>query len=188
MVVMAQFSRGLGAATSDSSQGATSPRPESLYSSRAGSIGSRQSLFIATGQDPMSNDEDVATSNFTYIPSNPKKYFKKLVERCVEYDLRAMHTLPEDQEVPLGILSTSHLDMINECALRWRIMQSYRVTCFLDTIKYKYEREEVPLECIPEALQQVEKDFEPERWPIPDVRTSLVRCSHLTDLSYREST
>lgn len=171
--MMAQFNPELAKSTPADGPGLTSPRPDSIYSNK-GSIGSRKSLFLPNG-DPNDaaayGDEGDGTgmAGFTYIPSNPKKFYKKLVERCIEYDLRAMHTLPEDQEVPLGILSTSHLDIINECALRWRVQQSYRVACFLDVIKYKYEREEVPLECIPEALGHVEKEWEPERWPVPDV-------------------
>lgn len=166
MVVMVQFNPEL--AKSSSSEAYAGSRPESLYSNRLSVVSSRQSVVLPDGDLPDSMGDEGGNQGFTYIPPNPKRFYKKLIERCIEYDLRAMHTLPEDQEVPLGILSTSHLDIINECALRWRIMQSYRVTCFLDVIKYKYEREEVPLECIPEALQHVEKEFEPERWPVPD--------------------
>ena len=94
----------------------------------------------------------------------------------MEYDLRAMASLPEDQEVSLGILSPSHLELVNECALRWRINSTYRVTCFLDIIKYKYEREEVPLDCIPEGIQMVSKtlqDLPTSKWPIDDVREAV---------------
>jgi hypothetical protein len=179
MVMMAQFNPELAKSTPADGPGLTSPRPDSIYSNK-GSISSRRSLFLPNG-DPndaaaFSDDGDsTGMAGFAYIPSNPKKFYKKLVERCIEYDLRAMHTLPEDQEVPLGILSTSHLDIINECALRWRVQQSYRVACFLDVIKYKYEREEVPLECIPEALGHVEKEWEPEKWPLPDVSPFLLQ-------------
>ncbi|KAG8760622.1 hypothetical protein FRC14_002468 [Serendipita sp. 396] len=169
MVIMVQFNPELAKSTpSDAYPGSgVLARPESIYSSRA-SISSRQSVLLPNGDLPEAGDDDLGNQSFTYIPPNPKRFYKKLIEKCIEFDLQAMHSLPEDQEVPLGILSTSHLDVINECALRWRIMQSYRVSCFLDVIKYKYEREEVPLECIPEALNHVEKDFEPERWPLMD--------------------
>jgi hypothetical protein len=172
---MVQFNPELAKSTpAEGPAGYASPRPESLYSNR-GSISSRNSVALLGVDVSEQGDDESPGQGFTYIPPNPKKFYKKLIERCIEYDLRAMHTLPEDQEVPLGILSTSHLDVINECALRWRIMQSYRVSAFLDVIKYKYEREEVPLECIPEALQHVEKEFEPERWPNSDVSGHLYR-------------
>ncbi|KAI0255552.1 hypothetical protein BJV78DRAFT_1176690, partial [Lactifluus subvellereus] len=57
----------------------------------------------------------------------------------------------------LGILSHSHIELINECALRWRISQPYRAACFLDLIKQLYERNEVPLDRIPEALGGIAK-------------------------------
>ncbi|KAF8756018.1 Munc13 (mammalian uncoordinated) homology domain [Rhizoctonia solani] len=93
------------------------------------------------------SDAEIETADsFTYIPPNPKKAYKRLVELCVDADLSAMVTLPEDQEVSLTILSQRNHEIINECAVRWRILQTYRVSCFLDVVRYKYEREEVPLE------------------------------------------
>jgi hypothetical protein len=168
MVMMVQYNPELAKPTpSDGGQPATGARGN--Y--RPPSLTYPNELDGLIGSD----DEGSSSSGnqFTYIPPNPRKYYKKLIEKCVEHDLRAMHTLPEDQEVSLGILSPGHLDVINECALRWRIMQSYRVLCFLDVIKYKYEREEVPLECIPEAMTLVEKALQEqdiERWHNQDVR------------------
>jgi len=179
---------------SDGGQSATAARPGSLYSATSRprhlettSIGGQSSLTFSSDLDGLIGSDDEGSSSsgyqFTYIPPNPRKYYKKLIEKCVEHDLRAMHTLPEDQEVSLGILSPGHLDVINECALRWRIMQSYRVSCFLDVIKYKYEREEVPLECVPEAMTLVEKALqEPDidKWHNQDVRPPIATFLLLT--------
>jgi len=140
--------------------GALSTRPESLYSQRAGdhrgSISSRYSVVMA---DAVVEEEDDEVSEgqhaFVYIPPSPRKFYKRLLELAIQFDLEAMHTLPEDQEVSLGILSPRHLEVINECAIRWRIPQSYRVAAFMDVVRYKYEREEVPMECIPEGLQMI---------------------------------
>ena len=172
-------------------QSSSSGRPESYSSdrgrdspaSRAGSISSRYSLSMGQGNnldsitESVPDDDEIPVGHhFTYIPSNPKKFYKRLVERCLQADLEAMATLPEDQEVSLGILSPRHLEVINECAVRWRIAQSYRVTCFVDIIRYMYEREEVPLECIPEGLQMIQKamqETELNRWPRADVRLNL---------------
>ncbi|KIJ47293.1 hypothetical protein M422DRAFT_249139 [Sphaerobolus stellatus SS14] len=188
MVMMVQFKPDIAKSTSSDS-GPLSPgtngRPGSMYSvddrdspaSRKGSISSRYSIALGSQFDPSSEsvpeDEEVPLGhNFAFIPSNPKKFYKRLVERCLEADLESMATLPEDQEVSLGILSPRHLDIINECAVRWRISQSYRVTCFLDLIRYMHEREEVPFECVPEALQMVQKalhETELARWPKSDL-------------------
>ena len=82
----------------------------------------------------------------------------------------------DNDEVSLGILSHVHIELINECAMRWRIGDQYRVTCFLDLVKQFYERNDVPMECIPEALQSVNKvsqEMEIGLWPIQDVRLSF---------------
>lgn len=189
MVLMIQVNPELAKSNSNDSTSVSSPnpRPESLYSvqgtggpssSRPGSISSRHSVGLGSMNvldsmvDTVREDDEISVGhNFTFIPSNPKKYYKRLVERCVEADLEAMASLPEDQEVSLGILSSRHLEVLNECALRWRISHSYRVTCFLDIVRYMYEREEVPLECIPEAMQLVQKTLQEtdiNRWPRAD--------------------
>lgn len=143
-------------------------RPSSVYSAQAdGNVSNQQTL------DSTSDDEIELGHNFTYIPPAPKKYYKRLLELCIQYDLEAMVHLPEDQEVSLTILSQRHLEVLNEATLRWRIPHSYRVVCFLDVIKYKYEREEVPLDCVPEALQLVVKamqELDIEKWTFADVR------------------
>lgn len=198
MVFMIQFNPELaksnpGESISVSSVSSPNTRPESLYSlsgtggpssSRPGSISSRHSIGLGSMNvldsmvDTVREDDEIPVGhNFTFIPSNPKKFYKRLVERCVEADLEAMASLPEDQEVSLGILSSRHLEVLNECALRWRISHTYRVTCFLDIVRYMYEREEVPLECIPEAMQLVQKTLQEtdiSRWSKADVCRDLL--------------
>jgi hypothetical protein len=121
------------------------------------------------------DDEEVQVGhNFTYIPPNPKKYYKRLLELCLDGDLAAMHdpNVNDDDQVSLGILSHPHIELINECALRWRISQTYRAACFLDLIKHLFERNEVPLDCVPEALGGISKvmnEISFEKWTISDV-------------------
>lgn len=191
-VIMIKFNSELAKSSGSDSSSPSSARPESVYAfseresfevipspaSRNPSVSSRLSLAVPSDADLPDGSED--SDHFTFIPPNPKKFYKKLLERCIEYDLAAMVSLPEDQEVSLGILSARHLEVLNECALRWRIMHSYRVACFLDVIKYKYERDDVPLECIPEALQMVAKatqEIEIEWWFKADVRTFSFPCT-----------
>ncbi|KAH8831052.1 hypothetical protein DL96DRAFT_806757 [Flagelloscypha sp. PMI_526] len=163
------------------------PRPGSLYepshghrpsASRSGSISSRRSYYENGNGSSLANeldqDDDISVGhNFTFIPPNPKKYYRKLLEYCLVTDLEMMMSeeVDDSDEVSLGILTAQHIELINECALRWRIGQPYRVTCFLDLVKSFYERQEVPFECIPEALQNVQKvssDIELHTWPLAD--------------------
>ncbi|KAI0944587.1 hypothetical protein AcW1_002259 [Taiwanofungus camphoratus] len=199
MVVMVQFNPELAKSTpsdvlpptaSNGRPGSvysqTSRRPDSHYASgasRHASVSSRHSLIhspsVASNDgeacsDSVDDDEDLPVGHhFTFIPPNPRKYYKRLLEHCLAADLEAMlsPTVGDDDEVSLGILSPPHIELINECALRWRIGQPYRVACFLELVKQFYERNEVPLECIPEALQNVAKvlhEIELDKWPIQD--------------------
>jgi hypothetical protein len=149
---------------------ATAERPSSVYNIHrpAGSISqaNRRSYVGSPNGEPMSpglgdgEDEDgTGSGQFTYIPPHPKKFYRRLLELCISADLEAMlsDAVDDDDEVSLGILTLPHLELLNECALRWRIGQPYRATAFLDIVRQFYERNDVPLECIPEALQSVEK-------------------------------
>ncbi|KZV65898.1 hypothetical protein PENSPDRAFT_655387 [Peniophora sp. CONT] len=202
MVILVQFNPQLAkSAPSESTISAISPRsnvrrPTSIVGGggRNGSISSRKSLamsihgisglgrlaeaeaegYVDVGEEVQENDDEVeAGAQFTYIPHNPRKYYRRLLECCLEADLAALRdpTVPDDDQVSLGILSANHIELVNEVALRWRIGGPYRAACFLEIIKTLYERNEVPLECIPEALSNVEKvmsETPVDKWPQAD--------------------
>jgi hypothetical protein len=181
MVVLVQFNPELAKSTPND----VLPKRTSIRGSlhnptgRSGSISSRRSLSQNVTDPDVDADEDdevQAGHNFTYIPPNPKKYYKRLLELCLDTDLAAMHdpNVNDDDQVSLGILSARHIELINECALRWRISQAYRAACFLDLIKQLYERNEVPLDCVPEALGGISKvmnEISFDKWNINDVRS-----------------
>ncbi len=109
---------------------------------------------------------------FTYIPPNPRATYRELLDKMLEYDLEAMATLPEDQEVSLGILTAEHLGLLGECALRWRLSQMFRSWTFLSCMQEKFEGGQVPVDCVFEALGMVRKvlaEVALDHWPLPDV-------------------
>jgi hypothetical protein len=183
MVILVQFNPELAKSTPND----VLPKRSSLRASqhtpagRSGCISSRRSVVAMSPNpadaefDAEEDDEEVqAGHNFTYIPPNPKKYYKRLLELCLDTDLAAMRdpNVNDDDQVSLGILSPRHIELINECALRWRISQAYRAACFLDIIKHLYERNEVPLDCVPEALAGVAKvihEISFDKWNINDI-------------------
>jgi hypothetical protein len=191
MLAMAQLNPELAKSTpADVMPSPPNARPGSLYSSRAyessagldsrhGSISSRHSFYgspnLNGASDEINGDDEISVGhNFTYIPPNPKKYYQRLLELCLVADLEIMLSpeTEETEEVSLGILSVPHLQLLNECALRWRIGHPYRATCFLDHVRQFFERGDIPMECIPEALQgiaRVIQDIEVDRWPVQDV-------------------
>ncbi len=186
-------------------------RPGSLYSSfdaapsasRNPSVSSRRSFYgigngIGSGDysngsadNDADEDDDIQVGHhFTYIPPNPKRFYKRLLEICLLADLEVMLSpeVDDNDEVSLGILSAPHIDLLNECAMRWRISHSYRVTCFMDIVRQFYERGDVPLECIPEGLSNIQKamtDMELENWPTQDVSCSFSFISQCSEFVLR---
>lgn len=102
-------------------------------------------------------EEEATFGSFTFIPPDPKAYYRRALELCIDHDLEQIRYQDEEEEVSLSILSKSHVELLNECVLRWRIMAPYRVLSNLDVIKYKYDRGEVPLDCISEALSSTDR-------------------------------
>ena len=196
MLVMVQFNPELAKSTPSEALPPTNGRPGSVYSTyssgrpdsyyasgsaqRQPSISSRHSVVSIGPSDPdglynaLDGDDEIQVGfHFTFIPPNPRKYYKRLLEYCITADLEAMLSpaVGDDDEVSLGILSPAHIELINECALRWRIGQPYRVACFLDIVRQFYERNEVPLECVPEALHNITRvtsEIELEKWAKQD--------------------
>lgn len=138
--------------------------------------------------ESMLDDEEATFGSFTFIPPDPKAYYQRALELCIDYDLEQIKHQPEDEEVSLSILSKAHVELLNECAVRWRLMSSYRSLANLEVIKYKYDRGEVPLDCITEALtgtQSIIAESALELWTLAD-RANLVRLySSLFDSSMR---
>jgi hypothetical protein len=83
-------------------------------------------------QDFPADDDDAdsiaPSSSFTYIPPAPRKFYKHLLSMCLYADLALMMSpeVDDNDEVSLGILSSPHLDLLNECAVRWRVDHPYR--------------------------------------------------------------
>lgn len=199
MVVMVRFNPELAKSNPGDLGQASNARPTSIYSvtgkdrdstyraggrnSSVSSRNSRLSAFSPGDLEEVAEDLDLDEGlslghHYTYIPPNPKKFYKRLLELCLIADLEAMlePTVGDEDQVSLGILTESHIELINECALRWRIGQPYRVSSFLELIRQFYERKEVPIECIPEALANVKKarhELDLDKWPIQDVCLSL---------------
>ena len=192
MVAMVQFNPELAKSSSSTLMPSTQPssnvRPGSYHSpvdspaspsARHSSVSSRRSLFVSAYDNSGDGgegdgDELPVGHHFTFIPPNPRKFYKRLLEHCIIADLEIMLSpeVDDNDEVSLGILSPPHMELLNECALRWRIGHSYRAACFLDLVKHFFERNDVPMECIPEALQNVSKvmnDSDLDQWPVHDV-------------------
>ncbi|WVW78775.1 hypothetical protein I302_100737 [Kwoniella bestiolae CBS 10118] len=117
---------------------------------------------------------ETGDSHFTYIPPDPKGTYRELLDRCLDRDLELLKTLPEDEDVSLGILSHEHVSLLQTCAARWRLPLSFRTCAFLTAIVDRYQKGDVPSACVHEAHAMVERaqsDVPPSSWAISDRET-----------------
>ncbi|TIB94728.1 hypothetical protein E3Q19_00111 [Wallemia mellicola] len=201
MKMMVQLNPALAKSSPSDAATATSPRPSSQQSSqddhfnahspitRKASMTSRFSLNSVAGaiSRTTSNDEEKNEKpekptetpkayEYTIIPPSPRDFYAVLLTTCMGYDLEAMQNMSEDDEVSLGILSSRHLELLAECAVRWRISPPYKTAAFVNEMVSRYEVDEVPIDCIHEAVRIVQKtlaEWQLDIWPTPD-RSSLI--------------
>ncbi|KAH8918736.1 hypothetical protein BT69DRAFT_1322630 [Atractiella rhizophila] len=123
--------------------------------------------------------------SYVFIPQDPKSYYRRLLDISLDLDIELIQSLGPDDEVSLQILSKAHVELLTECAIRWRITPPFRVTSFFDAISLRYMRGECPLiECVGEALTNVEKitnEWEYNRWPVQDRRYLFSSLSETFD-------
>nr|XP_019005449.1 uncharacterized protein I203_02304 [Kwoniella mangroviensis CBS 8507]OCF68910.1 hypothetical protein I203_02304 [Kwoniella mangroviensis CBS 8507] len=114
---------------------------------------------------------DPGEYHFVYIPPNPKATYCELLDRCLNHDLELLKSLPEDEDVSLGILSHEHVNLLQVCAARWRLLSSFRTCAFLSAIVDRYQQGDVPSACVHEAqamVKRLQTDFPASAWPKPD--------------------
>ncbi len=115
---------------------------------------------------------DTPPSQFTYIPPDPLETYCELLSRCLDWDLEVLKTLPEDEDVSLGVLSLDHVALLSECAVRWRLAPSFRAWIFLEAIVERCEQGLVPTACVHEAtamVQKVQAEMPSSTWTVSDV-------------------
>ncbi|KAK4052310.1 hypothetical protein OIO90_004391 [Microbotryomycetes sp. JL221] len=156
--------------------------PSDLSSSvNGGSVGAGASLnkrmSVMTLQPPSpegstygsSGDEDTLVDpSLVFVPPDPKFYFRRLYEIALQFDYEAMKDLPPDQDVSLTILSEINEQLLESCAIRWRIMAPLKAGTFLALIGQHYKFQGVPEACVAEALGGIERtaeSWEYWRWP-----------------------
>jgi hypothetical protein len=127
---------------------------------------------LSSRLDNLRLDQVSDTGSFTYVPPDPRATYIELLNRCLDWDLEVLKTLPEDEDVSLGILSPEHVNLLGECATRWRLPASFRSWVFLEAIVQRAEQGLVPTACIHEATGMVGKvsaEMEVSSWANSDV-------------------
>lgn len=103
-----------------------------------------------SGSSVVDND-----ASYIYIPPDPRLFYRHVLDRCLMYDLNDPNLLPMEVpglDEPIQLLSKSSLDLLDQCALRWRIPKFTRMIVFLDAIRVKYQEAELDLSTLDSAF------------------------------------
>ncbi|MBW0467536.1 hypothetical protein O181_007251 [Austropuccinia psidii MF-1] len=118
-------------------------------------------------------NQELVTDQFSYIPPNPIKNYASLMEQWLNLDLDSMKNPAEDEEVSLKILSQNHLELLEQCALQWRLILPFKVSVFFNAICQRFKEEGIPsIDCVSDVLYNVFKvlrEIKFEIWAHRDV-------------------
>ena len=120
---------------------------------------------------------DGPSTSFTYVPADPRTTYRELLGRCLDWDLDVLSTLPEDEDVSLGVLSQEHMTLLRECSVRWRLPPRFHAWTFLDAIVDRLEQGNVPPACVHEATTMIAKvsaEASVDTWAMSDVSQALL--------------
>lgn len=109
-------------------------------------------------------------SIYTFIPEDPRAYYRRLVELC----LRAQKSDAMKEESDKPLLSSWVRALLDECSFRWRVHPAARISLLLDVVKTLYDSGELGIEDINEAFSLAD-NWNYSSWPVADVQISL--CS-----------
>jgi len=132
------------------------------------SNGRRPEGIRRVSQDEL--DEVVTRRSYTFIPEDPRAYYRRLVETCVKAQKTTSAGGEED-----SLLSHSYLALLNECAVRWRVHPASRISLLLDVVRQMYDHQDLGIEDIHEAFSYAD-NWDYSSWPIADVPPPLIKC------------
>lgn len=137
--------------------------------------------------------------SFTYIPPDPRAYYKAMIKHASEYD--QLHPENGGDGQPL---SKKSLELLTELAIRWRVPQFSRMILFMDATAQRYMDGDIGLEDVDAAFllindppQETRKanslahaggleSIDPAHWTIHDYATYRHILSSLHDALLRE--
>lgn len=125
------------------------------------------------------NAEFVSKTPYTFIPEDPRAYYRRLIELC----LRAQKNYPMEGEEEGSMLSNAAKDLLNECAVRWRVHPAARIALLLDVVRHLYDNEELGIQDLNDAFAVADYWNYPS-WPTADV-TFPIFHAHIKEIVVR---
>lgn len=106
------------------------------------------------------------SSEFTFIPQNPKAYYHLLLEMCVDHALATRH----QDDMAANLISPPTKALLKECGVRWRLTSSWREIILMEVIKERYREAKVSVGFLLDFLQaKFYKDTDVHQWHISEV-------------------
>ncbi|KAI8096728.1 uncharacterized protein BX664DRAFT_291795 [Halteromyces radiatus] len=124
--------------------------------------GNRSSLY-----DPSS-----AMTGFTFIPSDPRAYFRLLMNMCIDYDTEI---IPDSERAKTSVLSQQSDDLLRECWRTWRLSAPFRTVLYVELIKKRFDEGVFNMDDIRDAIRTLDKALKENdinSWTLTD-RASL---------------
>ncbi|KAI8975730.1 hypothetical protein BDF20DRAFT_977296 [Mycotypha africana] len=136
------------------------------------------------------NSATLDDSPYTYIPNDPRSYFRLLINMCMDHDISIS---PESERAKSSVLSQASEDLLRECSNTWRLSAPFRAVLYLESIKNRLDtgesEENVDIIDAMDAMRALEKclkENDIRNWTIND-RENLIRvfeglneaCLHL---------
>jgi hypothetical protein len=152
-----------------------------------------------------SDGTDLTESIYTFIPSDPRSFYRAILAHALMYDLKdqRLEATEATSEVPsMKLLSKQSTELLSEICLRWRIPASSRVVLFLDVIREKFVDQEIDINVVDQAFTFVKEApmqegkkrttfvasvlFDRKRWIISDAELMRELLSALYEALLRE--
>jgi hypothetical protein len=110
-----------------------------------------------------SNSEFQGDTTYTFIPPDPRSWYRFVLQQAFTHDMRDKGPQPSDSTADAPstqLLSKQSTDLLNELCLRWRIPLFSRMVLFLDVIREKYMEQEIDLDTLDAAFGFVKESPE----------------------------
>lgn len=160
-------------------------------------------------RQPSSRDQSPDLLNegeniFTYIPYDPRGYFRAVLSQAFSYDLHDSTLQPSQAtaNTPASkLLSKQSTELLTEICLRWRIPQVSRMVLFLDVVREKFVDGGIDLEILDAAFNFVKEPprenrkeanfmtsilFDRTKWTLADFALNKQILSTLHDALLRD--
>ena len=160
------------------------------------------SALSLNNQDAHDGDE----TPFTYIPSDPRGFYRAVLKEALAYDIMDQDLQPSEatsEAPPIKLLSKASTDLLTEIALRWRVPQFSRSVLFIDVIRELYQHNAVGLDTLDAAFIYIKEPqhdkktarrsvvvqdniFDWKKWTVADFATYQSALGAIHDSLLRE--